>query len=1037
MLIFTKIIRISFVTLFFLLLSQYSFAQYQLVQSFIETNNQGQTNFGCSVSTAGDVNNDGYDDVIVGAYYYNDNTGRAYIFHGGSSMDNIADVIMTGEGTSNYFGYSVSEAGDVNNDNYDDVVIGAYKYNGNTGRVYVYYGGNPMDNNADVTMTGEGVLDDFGYSVSWAGDVNNDNYDDVIVGAYYYNDVTGRAYIYYGGSSMDNIADVTMEGDGTGVWFGWSVSGAGDVNNDTYDDVIVGDHFGTVGSAYIYFGGSSMDNTEDVIMMGEGSGDYFGYSVSGGGDVNNDNYDDVIVGAYGWDGGDGDPFTGRAYIFYGSNSMDNTADVTLPGVGGLSYFGRSVSGTGDVNNDNYDDVIVGATGVNSAYIYLGGNPMDVTADVTLSGENSGDNFSISVSGAGDVNNDTYADVIVGASYYNSGTGSAYVYHGNSSMDNIADITMTGEGNGNYFGYSVSGAGDVNNDTFDDVIVGANYYNSGTGRVYIYYGGSSMNSSADVTITGEGVNNYFGVSVSSAGDVNNDTYDDVIVGASSYNSNTGRAYIYYGGTSMDNVTDVTMTGEAIGSYFGWSISGAGDVNNDNYDDVIVGADGYNFNTGRVYIFHGGSTMDNTADVIMTGIHMEDYFGRSVSGAGDVNNDDYDDVIVGANGYYANTGRAYIYFGSSSMNNAADIIITGELSGHRFGYSVSGAGDFNNDSYDDVVVGAYGYNSFTGRSYIYYGDVSMDNNADIIITGESTENDFGRSVSGVGDVNNDSYDDVIIGARDFSFSTGRVYIYYGNSSMDNTADVIIDGEGIGDNFGCSVSEAGDVNNDSYNDVIVGAYGYPLNGKAYIFSLEQNPVDFSTTISVSDNCANTIDLIIGTAPDATDDFDPAYDQYAPPSPPGNNFDARFHIVGVDLIFDYRGPNTGKIEWDLEVKAESGCESVTIQWDPTKLPDDGSLFKLIDSANDGDLVDINMRLISSYVDVNNYQQFKIINALTAFCDVELIDGWRIIGVSVDPLDPVAANLFPNIIPPLYGFDGSYYSVTEIDTGVGEKYSE
>ncbi|MBK8550261.1 MAG: FG-GAP repeat protein [Ignavibacteria bacterium] len=138
-----------------------------------------------------------------------------------------------------------------------------------------------------------------------------------------------------------------------------------------------------------------------------------------------------------------------------------------------------------------------------------------------------------------------------------------------------------------------------------MILGANGYSSYTGRAYIYFGGSAMNNSADVIMTGETGNSHFGNSVSSAGDVNGDGYSDVIVGATGYSSNTGRAYIYFGGASMNNTADVTMTGDATSIDFGRSVSTAGDVNGDGYPDVIAGASGYSSNTGRAYIYLGSA------------------------------------------------------------------------------------------------------------------------------------------------------------------------------------------------------------------------------------------------------------------------------------------------------------------------------------------------------------------------------------------------------------------------------------------------
>ena len=178
------------------------------------------------------------------------------------------------------------------------------------------------------------------------------------------------------------------------------------------------------------------------------------------------------------------------------------------------------------------------------------------------------------------------------------------------------------------------------------MVGAYGYNSFTGRAYIYYGGQNMNTSPDIVLTGEAINNYFGFFVSKAGDVNGDGYSDVIAGAFGYNSSTGRAYIFYGGVSMNNIADVTMTGAAANNNFGVSVSNAGDVNGDGYSDVIVGSDIYSSSTGRAYIFFGGSVMNNTVDVTLTGVATFNYFGGSVSTAGDVNGDGFSDVIVGA-------------------------------------------------------------------------------------------------------------------------------------------------------------------------------------------------------------------------------------------------------------------------------------------------------------------------------------------------------------------------------------------------------
>ncbi|HMS64667.1 MAG TPA: FG-GAP-like repeat-containing protein [Ignavibacteria bacterium] len=788
--------------------------------------------FGTSVSSAGDVNGDGYDDIIVSAFVYSSATGRAYIYYGGINMNTTPDVILTGEAINNYFGISVSSAGDVNGDGYSDVFAGAYGYNSNTGRAYIYFGSSNMDNTADVILTGGAASDLFGVSVSSAGDLNGDGYSDVIAGASGYISGTGRAYIYFGGSSMNNVADVTMTGAAASNFFGYSVSSAGDVNGDGFADVISGayGYNSSTGRAYIYLGGTLMNNIADVTLTGEAVNNDLGYSVSSAGDVNGDGYADVIAGAFGYSAA-----TGRAYIYYGSSNMNNAADVTITGEPGGSSFGASVSSAGDINGDGYADVISGAYAYNTftgkVYVYFGGSSMNNVVDAALTGEGTGNSFGRSVSSAGDINADGYDDILIGANGFNANTGRVNLYDYFMKGNLTEEFTMTGESTGNSYG-TVSSAGDVNGDGFDDMIVGASNYSSNTGRAYIYFGGVFMDNAADVILTGGAVNNYFGGSVSSAGDVNGDGYDDVIAGASAYSTNTGRAYIYFGGSSMDNTPDVTMTGGAVNNYFGCSVSSAGDANGDGYSDVIVGANGYNTNTGRAYIFYGGSSMNNTADITMTGETINNSFGSSVSFAGDMNGDGYSDVIVGAFRYTSNTGRAYVFFGSSSVNNQPDLTFTGENVGDYFGVSVSSADDVNGDGYSDIIVGAPVYNSSAGKVYIYYGGIMINNFADVIMVGEASTS-LGGSVSSAGDVNGDGYSDVIAGAYTYNSNTGKACIYLGGSNMNSLTDAVMVGEGGIDQFGESVSSAGDLNRDGYSDFIVGSYYNNINtGKAYLY-------------------------------------------------------------------------------------------------------------------------------------------------------------------------------------------------------------
>lgn len=814
--------------------------------------------FGLSVSDAGDVNGDGYNDIIIGAPY-NDaggaDAGRAYIFFGGLVMDQIPDVILTGVAAGDYFGFSVSTAGDVNGDGYSDVIVGAYRSDvivkdNDAGRAYIFFGGSPMNNIADVSLFAVNANDWFGISVSSAGDVNGDGYSDVIVGSYG-NDSNGadagRAYVYYGGASMNNTADVIMNGAAAGDYFGYSVSGAGDLNGDGFSDVIAGGYLNDnggvdAGRAYIYFGAAVMDSIADVRLNGAAAGDRFGFSVSDAGDVNGDGYSDVIIGAPRNDATATN--AGRAYIYFGGRNVSTTASVIVSGAAAEDWFGYSVSGAGDVNGDGYSDVIVGAlmndaaaSNAGRVYVYFGGNGMDNITDVITSGVAANDYFGGSVSNAGDVNGDGYSDLLVGA-YLNDATGinagSVYLYLNSLTGNDIADEFFKGRTEYDSFGYSVSSAGDVNGDGYNDIIIGA--YNdravdTSSGCAYIYYGGPILNTVADVVLKGAAKRDYFGFSVSAAGDVNGDGYSDVIVGLGTKSwdrTRNGKAYVFYGGANMDSLADVILTGEQEYDGFGSSIAGAGDVNGDGYSDVVVGApyfdQGDSTNAGRAYIYYGGSVMDNVVDVRLYNWNKYDLFGYSVSSAGDVNGDGFSDFIVGAPFWSTvgpSEGKAYIYFGSRNMNDWADVIIKGTKTEENLGRSVSCAGDVNSDGYSDVIIGSlFRDETTTGRVYILLGGRIMDGNPDVTIETRKIYPAIGEIVSSAGDVNGDGFSDIILGSGFFSGGLRYgAYVFWGGVTMDNIADIELTGDGF-TGFGTSVSSAGDINGDGYADVLVGS-------------------------------------------------------------------------------------------------------------------------------------------------------------------------------------------------------------------------
>jgi len=862
--------------------------------------------FGESVSDAGDVNGDGYADVIVGAYS-NDvggsGAGRAYVYYGGPAADNAADLTLTGE-VGSFFGTSVSGAGDVNGDGYADIIVGAAGYNSYQGRAYVYYGGPGADTVPDLTLTGEATDDAFGASVSGAGDVNGDGYGDIIVGAdptFAASANTGRAYVYYGGPGADNVADLTLTGEAANDAFGFSVSGAGDFSGDGYADVVVGaqgnDAGGAnAGRAYVYYGGPGADNVADLTLTGGTAGDLFGISVSGAGDVNGDGYADVIVGASGNDVAGTD--AGQAHVFHGGPGADTVADWTLTGEAAEDRFGYSVSGAGDVNGDGYPDVIAGAYSNDAAgsiagraYVFYAGPAADTVADVTLTGEAAYDAFGLSVSGGGDVNGDGYADVVVGAWQDGGGdnaTGRAYVYTsrpydvlspnggeqwvsgGPRSVrwlgGDLADIWLSPDGGATYSLLVAGvGGGESNEHTIvvpatptaaalvrvsangEPVTFASSDRSDGVFAIVAPHHPPAAAARLYATFTGTTDSDNLGSALAGAGDVNGDGFDDLIVGVPGGDAgvaDAGHALLFYGGPGADDVPDLTFTGEAAFDQFGSAVGAAGDLNADGYDDVIVGAFGSDAGAadgGRAYVYFGGPGADAVADLTLTGTEAIAWFGNSVAGIGDFNGDGNDDVVVGAlfsDGNGTDAGRAYVFYGGPLLDNVSDLALTGTAAFDLFGYAVAGAGDVNGDGFGDVIVGAYGNDAGgaeAGRAYVFYGGAA-DNVPDLVFTGANAGDNFGRAVAGAGDVNGDGFDDMVVGAEandGGGIDAGRAYVFHGGPGADAEADLVLTGGAQGAGLGSSVAGAGDVNSDGYDDLIVGAnLGASGNGRAHVY-------------------------------------------------------------------------------------------------------------------------------------------------------------------------------------------------------------
>ncbi len=437
------------------------------------------------------------------------------------------------EGNQNtaYFGTSVASAGDVNGDGFSDVIVGAPGFTNiatDDGRVFVYLGSQAgLATAAGWTVKGDQTLSDFGRCVASAGDVNGDGYDDVIVGAPNYDTLfpdAGRAFLYLGSAlGPSTTPSWTASSGQAGAGFGRSVASAGDVNGDGYDDVIVGANTFTNGQssegrAFLYLGSpTGLAATPAWSAESDQANAYFGYSVASAGDVNGDGFSDVIVGAPFHDHGELDE--GRAHVFQGSTiGLGASAVWTVESNVILSAFGYSVASAGDVNSDGYSDVVVGAPYLSNgqgteggAFAYLGSaSGLATTVSWTAESNQSGAEFGISVASAGDSDGDGFDDVLIGSQQQTvnfTPMGRAFLYLGHASglapnflwsgNNNVKDST---------FGASVASAGDVNGDGFSDAIIGApqySYSKTKEGVAYMYFGKPSCSGYGTASNYGSG------------------------------------------------------------------------------------------------------------------------------------------------------------------------------------------------------------------------------------------------------------------------------------------------------------------------------------------------------------------------------------------------------------------------------------------------------------------------------------------------------------------------------------------------------
>lgn len=869
---------------------------------------------GPDMVSTGDINGDGFSDLIVGTKQGGTyDTGKVFVYLGSVEFDTVADLIFEGQEDDFQFCKVVIADGDINGDGYDDIVVASYD---DPTRLYLYCGRQDIESingpNKIIEIPGIQILP------AVVRDLNSDSFDDILC----VDRIQQKMYLYNGSATVDNITK-TIEAAGVeGQYYdpvkrGYDVC---DINGDGIGDLLVGTNSDS-NNAYIAYGPLSASGFVDYVLSGEASGDNYGASVSYIGDINGDGHPDFAIGAEYADGSAS--ASGKAYSYLGSSSQDFIPDIVISGQATGGGFGSVVKGIGDVNNDGYDDIAI-STQNKEVFIYAGSgvlqqrpdvSPPDTISDlsavaslpgkVTLSWSAPSDNDSelpayfdirylavpLSLdnwehaiqmqtepvpSSAGSSQSLALNNLVPGVTYY-FGIRTTDRWGNVSGLSNIAQCTFQNDIStesvrsfASFAAPTFMGNADFNGDGFSDIIIGEGGYDgasSDEGMASIYLGNSLGETTPDLTIYGTTQSQFLGSFVS-FGDFNGDGYDDALIYNGSYSFS-----IHSGGTVINSTPSQVISDMWPFTYSLQNV-GCGDLNGDGMDDIVLATrdtSESSLNAGEVRIYLGGAAINSSPAFIING-EMDEYFGDSLAMAQDINGDGVDDLLVGTK-----TGKVYLYYGGSEFQDA-NMVFSSPLAGDGFGTSVAGAGDMNGDGFGDIVVGApwtEGVSAYLdGTVYIYLGGPDMDSVYDLKIEGAPLyggNNSFGQYVGFAGDINSDGYDDIVI--MQSGFSEYSTCVVLGGSEVDAYIDTIIENTFIKTNY------SGDYDGDGKKELIT---FNALTGEMKSYVVNQNIPPNMPDNPVPTNCGGNVPLDISLSWSGGDpDGDTVtYDLYFGPS-------------------------------------------------------------------------------------------------------------------------------------------------------------
>ncbi len=824
------------------------------------TGSQPGQSFGHHAAPAGDVDGDGFGDILVFAATEDTSTVRAALFLGGPNGPSALPawtLSTTSDDTK-----LLRPAGDVNGDGYADILwsraFASVSGFAAAGRVAVFHGGPgglPAVPTYELVNPAPASFGTFGYAVDYAGDVNGDGYSDVVVSTPNHDEggITDRgvAYVYHGGPGGLGLAPArTLLGPpGQAARFGEAASTAGDVDGDGHDDLVIGAAHGFTpithgGTVSLYLGSASgIPATPDTVIVGLDFEGFCGTSVSTAGDVNGDGYADFLYGC----AGDASAL-GRANLVYGGpDGVASRQEFSSPIGAAGDRFGRVVTTLGDTDGDGYPEFAVAGmnppTMSGHALVYRG-FPFFTLIGRILPPVDAGVS-AFSIAGSGDVDGDGRGEILLGDPLA-GGTG-RIEFRGRLRTTTSAapGWPLAAPQQGTRYGQSLAITQGRDFFQLPRLVIGDPQFD-GFGRVTEHVGGSgsvALDPQAAHTVTSAANAEALGSRVADAGDFDGDGFGDYVVSATGAGGGTfqnplfqvGRVLLVRGGLGAPVAPVSLLLGERDFDRVGSALAGRGDVNGDGYHDVLIGAREADTaslsHAGRAWVVFGGPAPPPPWSI--AGTEAGQGLGAGVALL-DLDGDAYTDVAIGSSspaGGPQPGGKVQVHYGGpAGPSNAPGLVLFPPLASSSFGFTVVALGDVNGDGVADLGVGAP-LEDGRGVARVYSGTLgrSQSQIPMIFFEGDQAGGRFGEAMTGGGDVDGDGIGDLAIGQPGYDRAgladRGRAVFHFGVRPVPaKTPSIVLEGTGTGAELGASFAPLADVNADGFADWIVGAPGGP---------------------------------------------------------------------------------------------------------------------------------------------------------------------------------------------------------------------